>query len=319
MAQIELFQPAHLPQMQALVNAHLSTLAPGWALPEQYIASRLQRDPGEFIVDLWVTARVTLCAIERQRVVAAAHLLRYGSGVEVNGAYRNAGEIAWFLAWPDASQAATALLEAANRQFGRWEISTAWAWQGALPASVFAGVPDVWPHIAAALATAGYRPDRDAAREEAVYGGRLDQIPPPADPPIAGMTIRRSTGLFGTRFTAAIDGQDAGYCDCVSDLTEGGALPALHGWAELAELEVRESWRNRGIGAWLVQQAAAWLRLGGCDRIILAVAAEDEAAGAGRFYERHGWRALVRLQRGWMLATRTSPEQEGSDHAQHSR
>jgi hypothetical protein len=71
MAQIELFQPAHLPQMQTLVNAHLSTLAPGWALPEQFLASRLQRDPGEFVVDPWVTARVTLCAIERQRVVAA--------------------------------------------------------------------------------------------------------------------------------------------------------------------------------------------------------------------------------------------------------
>jgi len=71
MAQIELFQPAHLPQMQALVNAHLSTLAPGWALPEHFIASHLLRDPGEFIVDPWVTARVTLCATERQRVVAA--------------------------------------------------------------------------------------------------------------------------------------------------------------------------------------------------------------------------------------------------------
>jgi GNAT superfamily N-acetyltransferase len=122
------------------------------------------------------------------------------------------------------------------------------------------------------------------------------------------MMIRRSTGLFGTRFSAALDGQDAGYCDCISDLTEGGTLPALRGWAELAELAVHEPWRNRGIGAWLVQHAAAWLRLGGCDRIILAVAAEDEAAGAGRFYERQGWRALVRLQRGWVLAASAPPE-----------
>jgi GNAT superfamily N-acetyltransferase len=319
MAHIERMEPAHLPQVQRLVNAHLSTLAPGWALPEHVIVSRLQRDPGEFIVDPWVIARATLCALERQRVVAAAHLLRYGSGVEVNGPYRNVGEIAWFLAWPDAGPAAAALLDAAREHFGRWGVSAIWAWQGALPVGLFAGVPDVWPHIATALAAAGYRPDPAAAREEAIYGGRLDQIPPPTDPPIAGMTIRRSTGLFGTRFAAAIDGQDAGYCDCVSDLTEGGAVPALHGWAELAELAVREPWRNRGIGIWLVQHAAAWLRLGGCDRIILAVAAEDEAAGAGRFYERQGWQALVRLQRGWVLASHISTEPKGSEHAQHSR
>jgi hypothetical protein len=87
MAQIELFQLAHLPHVRALVNAHLSSLAPGWALAEQFIASRLQRDPGEFIIDPWVTARVTLCAIERQRVIAAAHLLRYGSSVGVNGCH----------------------------------------------------------------------------------------------------------------------------------------------------------------------------------------------------------------------------------------
>ena len=308
MAHIELFQPAHLPQVQALVNAHLSTLAPGWAIPEQFIASRLQCDPGEFVVDPWVTARVTLCAIERQRVVAVAHLLRYGSDAEVNGRYRNAAEIAWFLAWPDAGAAAAALLGAAHAQFRRWGVSAAWAWEGALPVGVFAGVPDVWPHIATALATAGYRSDSAISREEAIYGGQLGQIAPPGDSPIAGMTIRRSTGLFGTRFIATIDGQDAGHCECVSDLTEGGVLPALRGWGELAELEVREPWRNRGIGAWLVRHAAAWLRLGGCERIVLAVAAEDEAAGAGRFYERHGWRALVRLQRGWVLESWGSTE-----------
>jgi GNAT superfamily N-acetyltransferase len=85
-----------------------------------------------------------------------------------------------------------------------------------------------------------------------------------------------------------------------SDLTVGGALPALRGWGELAELEVREPWRNRGIGTWLVQHAVVWLRLGGCSRIVLSVAAEDEAAGAARFYQRFGWEALVRFQRGWV-------------------
>jgi GNAT superfamily N-acetyltransferase len=163
-------------------------------------------------------------------------------------------------------------------------------------------VPDVWPHIVAALSAAGYRPDPNAAREERIYGGYLDQIPPPGAPPIAGMTIRRVVGRFGARFIAEVGGQEAGDCDCVADLTEGGALPALRGWGELAEIEVREPWRNRGVGTWLARHAAAWLRLGGCSRAVLSVAAEDEANGAGRFYERLEWKPMVRLQRGWVFS-----------------
>ena len=46
MPYVEQFQPIHLSQVQALVNAHIGALVPGWALPEAYIASQLQRDPG---------------------------------------------------------------------------------------------------------------------------------------------------------------------------------------------------------------------------------------------------------------------------------
>src|SRR5581483_10085832 len=165
----------------------------------------------------------------------------------------------------------------------------------------FAGLPDAWPHIAAALAPAGYHQHAEAARNEALYGGPLDQILPPAEAPIAGLQLRRSAGNFGTRFAALLKGSEIGYCECLSALSDGGMLPALRGWGELAEIEVHQQWRGRGAGAWLAQQAAAWLRLGGCDRIVLAVTAEDESAGAGRFYQRLGWQSLVRLQHGWVL------------------
>lgn len=102
----------------------------------------------------------------------------------------------------------------------------------------------------------------------------------------------RSTGAFGARFTALLEGQTVGTCECVPDLTEGGALPALSGWGELTELEVAERWRNKGVGAWLIQHAIAWLRLGRCDRVVLAVAPESEAAGVDRFYQRCGWSPL---------------------------
>ncbi|HEU5102243.1 MAG TPA: GNAT family N-acetyltransferase [Roseiflexaceae bacterium] len=302
MISIACYQPEHLPQLQALINTHMGALVPGWALPEAAIASRLQRNPGEYVVDPWVAERVTLCAIERQRVVAAAHLLRYGSGSEVGAGYHNLSEIAWFLAWPEASTAAAALLKATRGQIERWGVAQGWALETCLPAGPFAGVPDAWPHIAAALAIAGYSLDSREAREEALYAGYLGQIPEPAAPPIAGLSIRRTTGRFGAHFVASLGEQAVGDCDCVSDLTDGGALPALYGWGELAELEVREPWRGRGIGTWLAQHAAAWMRLGGCSRIILSVAAEDETAGAGRFYQQLGWNPLSRFQRGWVMA-----------------
>lgn len=296
MISIERFHALHLPQVQLLLNVHLGALVPGWSLPQGYIAGKLERDPDEYVVDPWVIERATLCAVERQRVVAAIHLLRYGSGPEVGGDYRNAGEINWFVAWPEASEAATTLLEAAQQRLRAWGVSKVWAEMGSL-AGPFSGVPDVWPHLAVALSRAGFLPSPGS--EEAVYGGPIEEMGAIGAPPLAGLSVARSVGRLGASFTALLEGQMVGRCDCSSDLTAGGALPALAGWAELTDLEVDAAWRNRGIGSWLVRHAIAWLRLGRCDRIVLSVAAEDEAAGAGRFYERFGWRPLVRQQKGW--------------------
>ena len=144
---------------------------------------------------------------------------------------------------------------------------------------------------------AGYRPGE--GRREAVYGGRLDGVPAPGKPPLAGLQVRRCVGSWGTRFSASIGIEEIGRLECAPDLTRGGALPALRGWAELAELWVREGWRGRGIGGCLMRHMGAWLRLAGCDRIVISVTAEDEAAGAGRFYRRFGWDVLARETRSW--------------------
>lgn len=77
---IEPLRDTHLFQVQLLINRHLSAIVPGWALPEAFIAGNLQRNPSENIIDPWVRERVTLCALQRQCVVAAAHLLRYRNG-----------------------------------------------------------------------------------------------------------------------------------------------------------------------------------------------------------------------------------------------
>jgi ribosomal protein S18 acetylase RimI-like enzyme len=300
MMQIEPLRNEHLIQLQALINAHLSAVVPGWALPAAFIADRLHHDPRQYVLDPWVTERTTLCALDRQRVVAAAHVLRYGTTAEVGEYYRGAGDIAWVVFWPEHAAAAPALLSAVHSQLAKWRVTRAYAWDTGLPIPLLVGVPDAWPHVAAALAGQGYRPFPD--RAEALYGGRLDGVPVPFAPPIAGLALRRTVGSMGARFSALVEGQEVGHCDCGPDLTLGGELPALRGWAELFEIEVEMHWRNRGIGTWLVQHAAAWLRLGGCDRIVLAVASEDEAAGAGRFYRRFGWEVLVREQPGWSRA-----------------
>lgn len=299
MPQIEVFRPAHLSQLQTLVNSHIGAVVPGWAVPEEFLAARLERDPGEYVVDPWVVGRTTLCAVERDRVVAAAHLLHYGDAPPVGPAYLGAGEIEWLVAWPTSRAATALLLDAAQERLAGWRVRAQWAAEGLLVPDL-GGVPDDWPHVAAALRQAGFEPD--PLHEEALYGGRLDGVPPPSAPPVPGLRVERRMGPNATWWSALLDDREVGWSEWELDLTRGGALPAPRGWADARNLEVDEAWRNRGIGRWLIQHAADWMRLGGCDRVILTVAVADEAAGAGRFYERFGWNVLTRLERAWAVA-----------------
>ena len=296
---IERFRDEHLPQLASLINLHLGALAPGWAMPAPAIAALLERNPGEYVANPWVRERATLCALERGRLVAAAHLLRYGDAAEVAAGYRAAAEINWLYSLPAHSGAARHLLTTAEQQISIWQPAAIW-FEGGAPIGPFAGVPDAWPHLAALLAAGGYQPD--PAHDEAVFGGSLGELPARFAPPLPGLDVLRSTGMVGVRFAALHAGQAIGACECIADMTEGGALPALQGWAQLSEFAVGAAWRNRGVGMWLMQQAVAWLRLAGCNRVVLSVAAEDEAAGAGRFYERCGWHPLARSRRGWRRA-----------------
>jgi hypothetical protein len=115
-------------QVTDLVNAHIAAVVPGVSVSVQALMSQLEREPGEFIVDRWVRERVTLVAEQRGRVVAAAHLLRYGDDEDTGENYRNAGEIRWLACWPDApywpdaSRAGDALAVACHAQFERWGV-----------------------------------------------------------------------------------------------------------------------------------------------------------------------------------------------------
>src|SRR5258708_32797458 len=114
--------------------------------------------------------------------------------------------------------------------------------------------------MAAALPGGGLRRGGGTENGGEVFGGPFDPFPPPADPPLPGLTVRHglTTGLWAVgemRFTALLDGQEVGKCEVALDLADNGALPALQQWAQLTELQVEEPWRNRGIGNWLGAQS----------------------------------------------------------------
>ena len=291
MVQIAPLDRSHLPQVLALVNSHLSTAIPGWSLTPDYFWERLKSEPQEYITDPWVVERKSIVGIVRDRVCAAAHLRRYGDDTR----WKGVGEIAWILFWPEEREAGVAVMTECRRQMNAWQVVDEQI-SGPLPVPVCVGIPDVWPHISGLVEQFGYSANEDV--DESVYGGTLNGISALGESPVSDVTIHRDAGKFGTRFVARLDGHDIAHCECIADLTEGGQLPALAGWAELSELETSEAMRNQGVGSWVVQHAVEWLRLARCERIVLSVARDDEKAGAGRFYKRFGWMPLVR-QKHW--------------------
>lgn len=289
----------HLEDLQALMNRHLETVIPGLALPAQYIARRLRRNPDQLITDPWVAERVTLCALEGGIVRGAAHLLRYGASEAVGQDYRAQGVIAWALHALNRPQAGTAVIGEARRRMAAWGVRGELV-HFDLGVPVLSGVPDSWPHVAAALQACGFEPDGDASGLEQVRGGVLPPAVAHGDAPLPGLDLVRDMGRVGARFRALHRGEEVGYCDCRSDLSQGGRIPALAGWAEIADLQVEEAWRGRGIGTWLLRHCVGWLRLARCDRVLLAVATDGEGQRAAHLYDRWGWGVFTGVRTMWV-------------------
>src|SRR5262249_56653127 len=94
----------------------------------------------------------------------------------------------------------------------------------------------------------------------------------------------------GHRFRAEFAGTEVGFLGWTPDLAFGGSLPALAGWAQLTSLGVREGWRGKGVGPWLVSSTVPFLRMVGVRRVVVALTAREEASGAGRMCPRPRWR-----------------------------
>lgn len=289
-------------QLAALVNAHAAAVVPGVSVSVNAVLSQLEREPGEFIVDPWVVARTTLVAEQRGRVVAAAHLLRYGSHADVGESYRDAGAIRWLLAWPeapywpDSADARDVLTAACIAQLERWAVSKQYA-DGSLPAPGIYGVPVQWPHIEAAYERAGFVHE---GKTEILFLARVEdlpRLPRLEEPPVPELTVCRSVGINGTRFSAVLDEEVVGFVE-VEVFAETGRVPRPSGLADVGDLQVAEQHRRRGIGTWLVGHAAAWLHLGHVDRLLAYSWPEEEDCAS--FLAAAGFRELTRTRRGWV-------------------
>src|SRR6266481_4816145 len=167
MVTVEAQREFHLPELQQLINCHLGSVVPGWSLPAGVIERSLRPRTDEDL-DPWVAEQATLCAVQGRGLVGAVHLIRYGRGPDVSDGYRGAGEIAWVLFWPEAEQAAEALLGAARDLTRGWGTSRLYACDTSLPVPVVSGVPDSWPHVSQALTRAGFASVPSV--EEVLYG-----------------------------------------------------------------------------------------------------------------------------------------------------
>ena len=172
---------------------------------------------------------------------------------------------------------------------------------GELPVPGVYGVPEQWPHVRAMYQRAGFA---HTGHTEIVYLARVDELPRPTEIPVSGLSVRRSVGMNGTRLSAVLGEDVIGYIE-VETFDEGERLPRHGGWADIGNLHVTERYRRRGVGSWLLGQAANWLRMADVDRL-LDYAWLDGTDPGGVDYADYraflpavGFQELTRTRRGW--------------------
>ncbi len=296
MHEVRPFTRADRDQLTELVNTHIAAVVPGWSVSTAAVLAQLERDPSQYVVDPWVVERLTVVAVCRDRIAAAAHLKRYGTDERVMPDYHNAGEISWLVCWPHKIEAGHDLARACTAQLDRWAVRRQYA-EGDLPTPATYGVPDAWPHVADVLHTAGFSDTH--GRTGYQFAGALDSVPVPGPAPIEGLTVGREVGNLTTRFAAALGDEVVGYIHVRDDLTRGGTLSRLLRWAEVWEWFVEPAYRRRGIATWLGRHAVDWLRLGGAERILLPADDELLAEGLRALIETFGWREIGTSRRAW--------------------
>jgi len=271
--QIRAFERRDREQLTELVNAHVDAVVPGRSVSVNAVLSKHEREPGEAVVDPWVSERTTLVAVRREQVVGAALLTRFADDDRVSDSYRGAAEVRWLVCWPQHADAGDALAAACIGTMEDWGAGKQWA-DGSLPAPSVYGIPDAWPHVRGVLERAGFE---HGGRVEVVVAAAVADLPQ-AGHPVEELTVRRVVGHNGTAFVALRGSEQVGLFELRSDVTTGGTLSRLAGWGEVWNLHVDEGLRRRGVGTWLVGHGADWLRLGGVRMLLAEYEAENGRA-----------------------------------------
>ena len=289
--------------LTSLANRHIAAVLPGGAVPVATLLSQMERDTAESIIDPWVIDRHTIVGIRADRVVAAAHLKRYGTDDRVSASFHDSGVIDWLICDPGELAVGALVVRAAMAHLSGWGVRI-WYGDGTLPCLGVYGIPDAWPHVQQLLADAGF--SDEGGQIEVVFAGDLAQVPPPATPGLMNVELRRVVGPLGTAFHAELHGETIGVFE-VED-THGTANAQLSRWADVGNHYVDPAHRGQGVGTWLFGHGCDWLRLGGKDRV-LAYAIEQRLDGAqpiegtaeawGAYYARFGLRPIGRTRRGW--------------------
>jgi ribosomal protein S18 acetylase RimI-like enzyme len=139
---------------------------------------------------------------------------------------------------------------------------------------------------------------------------RVDELPRPAEPPVAGLELDRALGINGTRLYGSLGERLVGYIEVDANLYDGGRLAHLGGWADVGNLHVDEAYRRRGVATWLFGHAADWLRLARVDRLLDYAWVEEEDRLA--LLRRLGFRELTRTARGWHHRAGPGPSPEAA-------
>lgn len=300
--EIRPFRRADRDQVTALVNAHAAAVVPGVTASVNAVLSQFEREPDEHILAPWVAERRAVVGEQDGAVVAAALVVRYRDDADVGPGYRGDGEIRWLLFspeaprgnpyWHDGWEAARRLMAACLEQASAWRVRRVGA-DGGLPVPGVCGVPEQWPHVEQLYTEAGFVvPDR----VELVHLADLDRLPAATRPAGDDLSLARSVGINGVRFSATAGGQRAGYIEV--KVLDGGERRPRGGLADIGNLHVEPAWRRRGVGTWLLAEAAQWLRLAHVDRL-LSYATPDETELIA-FAERNGFVELTRTRRGWL-------------------
>ena len=288
---VRLFERRDRDQLTALANLHVAAVIPGVVLSVNTVLAQLEREPDEHVVDPWVAERRCLVAERDAEVVAAALLHRFRADGDVGPGYRGAGDIRWLICKTDALKAGRQLLEDVLAQMSRWQVRAVGA-ECALPAFACYGVPDTLPHIRDLLRDAGFG---EPARREVVLVARCDVL---GGHDLDGVSIVRTLGLLGARFTLWQDDVELGFIE-VCDHTGAMARSSVATrWADVGNLIVHDDNGLNTAVPMLLSAAAEWLLLGGVTRLVDYWAHDVDPRGYLTQLEQLGFRRLVVNERG---------------------